>query len=263
MLSIRNREGAELSIEEQAESQSPDWLRGLKVLITGAAGVFGRGLVEEAVAQGAAVVASGRESTLSSAELPVGVARIVADLADPAQCRSLVRGASKELGGLDILINNAALLVRSSIVELTEADLEQTWAVNVRAPVILTQAAIPYLERSGAAAVVNVVSTAGITGGVAPVSAYAMTKAALIVFTKSAAREFGPKGIRVVALSPPTMESQMQAALDQGSRSAVRGMSVLGLPPTVAQAARAALFVASPHAAAITGTLIDATATST
>lgn len=235
------------------------WVRGLKMLVTGAAGTFGRGLVDAAIAQGAAVAAAGREPTLSTAELPEGAVRIAADLSDPAACRALVREAAEALGGLDVVINNAALLVRSPIADLTESDLERTWAVNVRAPVLLTQEAIPFLEHSAAAAVVNVVSTAGVTGGVAPVSAYAMTKAALIVFTKSAAREFGPRGIRVLALSPPTMESQMQAALDAESRSQVRALSALGRLPEVEEAARVTLFVASPYASAITGTVVDAT----
>lgn len=240
--------------------ETGDWVRGLRIVITGAAGVFGVGLVEEAVRQGAHVVATGREPTISAARLPDGVNRIAADLADPKQCRDLVTRAADVLGGIDVLINNAALLTNRLIVDLDESDLESSWAVNVRAPVLLTQRAVPFLERSTAASVINVVSAAGVTGGVAPVSAYAMSKAALIVFTKAAARELGPRGIRVVAVSPPTMESQMQSALDMEFRKTVRSMSVLGRVPTVEEAARVTLFAASPHAAALTGTMIDVTA---
>jgi NAD(P)-dependent dehydrogenase (short-subunit alcohol dehydrogenase family) len=238
-------------------------VRGLRIVITGAAGVFGRGLVADAARQGAAIVATGREPTIRSAEFTPGVRRIAADIADPGECRLLIQRAAEELGGLDVLVNNAAWLLNARIAELTESDLERAWAVNVRAPVILTQEAAKYMERSPSAAVVNVVSTAGFTGGVAPVSAYAMTKAALIVFTKSAAREFGPRGIRVLAVSPPTMESQMQGSLDADSRERVRSMSALGRVPTVDEAARVTLFAASPYAGAITGTVIDATATGT
>lgn len=235
-------------------------VRGLRMLITGAAGVFGLGLVAEAAKQGASVVATGREPSISSVSLPDGVLRIPADLAEPGQCAELVRRTVKELGGLDVLINNAAVLTNRRIVDLDEADLGRSWAVNVRAPVLLTQAAVPTLEKSASGVVVNVVSTAGVTGGVAPVSAYAMSKAALIVFTKAAAREFGPRGIRVLAVSPPTMDSQMQAALDAESRSNVRGLSAFGRVPTVEEAVRVTLFVASPYAGALTGTTIDATA---
>lgn len=248
---------------EGAVCATPDWVRGLRLLVTGAAGVLGRALVEEAVRQGASVVATGREPTISSVTLPDGVRRIAADLSNTGECRALVHRAAEELGGLDVLINNAAWLTSRRIAELQEDDLERAWAVNVRAPVVLTQEAASILEQSLHPAVINVVSAAGVTGGVAPVSAYAMTKAALIVFTKAAAREFGPRGIRVVAVSPPTMESQMQAALDSEFRSSVRGMSALGRVPDVREAALVTLFAASPYAAALTGTTIDATATAT
>lgn len=237
-----------------------DWVKGLRIVVTGAAGALGRGLVEEAIRQGATVVATGRDPGISRVRLPPAARRIVADLSDGSQCRSLVDRAAAELGGLDVLINNAAVLTHRRIVDLNETDLLDSWAVNVRAPVLLTQAAVRFLDRSESPVVINVVSGAGITGGVAPVSAYAMTKAALIVFTKAAAREFGPRGIRVLAISPPTLESQMQAALDDESRRAVRSMNVLGRTFGVEEAARLTLFMASPYAAVMTGATVDATA---
>lgn len=237
-----------------------DWVKGLRIVVTGAAGALGRGLVEEAIRQEATVVATGRDPGISEVRLPPAAHRIVADLSDGSQCRSLVDRAAAELGGLDVLINNAAVLTHRRIVDLNETDLRESWAVNVRAPVLLTQAAVRFLDRSASPVVINVVSSAGITGGVAPVSAYAMTKAALIVFTKAAAREFGPRGIRVLAISPPTLESQMQAALDDESRRAVRSMNVLRRPFGVEEAARLTLFMASPYASVITGAAVDATA---
>ena len=122
------------------------------------------------------------------------------------------------------------------------------------------QAARPHLERGSAPAIVNVVSTAGFSGGVARVSAYGMTKAGLIVLTKAVAREFGPLGIRVNCVSPPTLDSQMQASLSDEEREAVRGMNVLGRPADPREIALATLFVASPLASFITGTTIDASA---
>lgn len=240
-------------------TEAPDWAEGLRVVVTGAAGTLGRAIVEEAVLQGATVVASGRDPALSAASLPKAAKRVVADLSRPEECRLLIERAHAELGGIDVLVNNAAVLTHRRIVDLELGDLEQSWAVNVRAPVLLTQAAIPVLSESPSPVVINIVSGAGITGGVAPVSAYAMSKAALIVFTKAAARELGPLGIRVVAVSPPTLESQMQAALDDESRRLVRSMNVLGRPFEATEAARLVLFVASPRASVITGTMIDAT----
>ena len=246
-----------MSLESQ--NRHPDWVRGLRIVITGAAGVLGNGLVEEASRQGALVVATGREPRISDTAFPAGVRVIPADVADASACRLLIEQAADSLGGIDVLINNAAVLTSCRIIDLDEAELERSWAVNLRAPVLLTQAAIPFLEASPAPVVVNIVSSAGFTGGVAPVSAYAMTKAALIVFTKSAAREFGRRGIRVVAVSPPTMESQMQAALDDESRRTVRGANVLGRLFDVVEAARLVLFLASPYGSTVTGTTVDGT----
>ena len=204
-----------VSLEAQAGSE-PGWVRGLRIVVTGAAGALGRSLVETRPTD--------RErplrllvATPGSPAPPYrrGVQRIAADLAHPSQCASLIEGAAAGLGGIDVLINNAAVLTHRRIIDLEPADLEYSWAVNVRAPVPLDQAAIPFLKASPSPVVVNIVSGAGFTGGIAAVTAYVMSKAALIVFTKSAAREFGRDGIRVVAVSPPTMESQMQSALAQ------------------------------------------------
>src|ERR1700733_4346942 len=143
-----------------------DWVSGLRILVTGAAGAMGRGLVEEAVRQGASVAATGREPSLAAADLPEAAIRIAADLAEPEACSSLPGRAAEALGGLDVLINNAAVLVRRAFADLEPDDLEQAWRVNLRAPILLMQAARPYLERSRAPVIINVISTAAFNGGV-------------------------------------------------------------------------------------------------
>lgn len=239
----------------------PAWLsQSSRVVVTGAAGMLGRGLVEEAVHQGAAVTATGREPSIGSAEFPPAVYVLPADLADADQCRDVIERAADLMGGIDILINNAAVLIRARFADLSLADLERAWAVNLRAPVLLMQAALPHLQHGRSPAIVNVVSSAGVSGGIAPVSAYAMSKAGLIVVTKAVAREFGPLGIRVNCVSPPTLDSQMQASLDSAERAKVRSLNVLGRAASVEEVARIILFVASPHASFVTGTTVDATA---
>lgn len=235
-------------------------LAGRRLLITGAAGTLGKGLVEEAIRQGAIVAASGRHPKIEQAVFPPTVKVLPADISDPRACAELPGQAAEALGGLDTLINNAAVLVRRTFMELTQEDLDQCWAVNSRAPALLAQAAVPFLEMGVNPSIINVVSTAGFNGGVAPVSAYAMTKAALIVLSKALARELGPRGIRVNCLSPGTLESQMQTALDPESRQKVRSMNVLGRPLDVSEVARATLFLAGDGASAVTGATLDATA---
>ncbi|MDQ3097727.1 MAG: SDR family oxidoreductase [Chloroflexota bacterium] len=243
------------------DGEQPRWLEGRRILITGAAGMLGGELVAEAVRQGALVAATGRAPTIDEASFPEGVRVLPADLADPAACGDLPRRAAEALGGLDVLVNNAAVLIRSLFMDLRQEDLDLSWAVNARAPALLIIAAVPYLEQGVRPSIINVVSTGGVSGGIAPVSAYAMTKAALIVLSKALARELGPRGIRVNCLSPGTMDSQMQRALDDETRRKVRAMNVIGRPLEVREIARATLFLASEHAAAVTGTMLDATAT--
>jgi NAD(P)-dependent dehydrogenase (short-subunit alcohol dehydrogenase family) len=133
--------------------------------------------------------------------------------------------------------------------------------VNLRAPAIIMQESFVHLCSGRSPAIVNIVSTAGVSGGVAPVSAYGMTKAGLIVLTKAVAREYGPHGIRVFALSPPTVESQMQRALDDADRAAVRARNVLRRPGTPEEVARFTFLAASGLGGLVTGALVDLSAT--
>jgi len=164
------------------------------------------------------------------------------------------------MGGLDVLVNNAAVLARKPFTSFTPADLDEAWAVNLRAPVLLMQAALPFLKLGTNPAIVNVVSSAGVSGGIASVSAYAMTKAGLIVATKTVAREYAPYGIRVNAISPPTFDSAMQRGLDVEEHQRVRNKNVFGRLATAQEVARTTLLLASPQTNLVTGTTLDATA---
>lgn len=237
------------------------WLDGRRVLVTGAAGVLGRALVVEADLLGASVVAAGRSPTIDDAELPEAAMRVAADLREPGECRRLVREAARRLGGLDIVVNNAATLVRKAFQELEPDDLESAWQVNLRAPALIMQESFEHLRRGTAPAIVNIVSTAGVSGGIATVSAYGMSKAGLIVLTKAVAREYGPYGIRVFTVSPPSLDSEMQRSLPAEQRERVRSMNVLGRLAPPDEVARATLLLAGDHGSLITGTMVDLTAT--
>jgi len=244
-----------------AETTETRWLSGLRVLVTGAGGVLGQALVVEADHRGATVVATGRSPTIDDAALPEAAIRVAADLREPEECRRLVHEAARRLGGIDIVVNNAATLVRKEFRQLELDDLEAAWQVNLRAPALIMQESFEYLRNADAPAIVNVVSSAGVSGGVATVSAYAMSKAGLIVLTKAVAREYGPYGIRVFALSPPSLDSQMQRSLPEADRARVRAMNVFGRLAAPDEVARATLLAASGLGGLVTGTLVDLTAT--
>lgn len=237
------------------------WLSGRRVLVTGAAGVLGKALVEEADRRGAGVVAAGRRPNIETVQLPEAAIRVAADLRDPDECRRLVHESARRLGGLDIVVNNAATLVRRAFRDLQLEDFEAAWEVNLRAPALIMQESFEYLRAAEAPAIVNVVSTAGVNGGIATVSAYGMSKAGLIVLTKAVAREYGPHGIRVFALSPPSLDSEMQRSLPDEYRERVRSMNVLGRLPPPEDVARFTLLTASGAGGLVTGTMVDLTAT--
>ncbi len=242
-------------------SEDARWLEGRRLLVTGAAGVLGRALVAEADLRGARVVAAGRVPGIEHAELPQAAIRLDADLRDPDACRGLVHAAARELGGLDIVVNNAATLVRRPFRELDLDELDAAWQVNLRAPALIMQESLEHLRRGSEPAIVNVVSTAGVSGGIATVSAYGMTKAGLIVLTKAVAREYGPYGIRVFALSPPSLDSEMQRSLPEEQRAFVKSLNVLGRLATPTQVARTTLLLAGGLGDLVTGTMVDLTAT--
>jgi NAD(P)-dependent dehydrogenase (short-subunit alcohol dehydrogenase family) len=244
-----------------ARPTADEWLSGLRILVTGAAGVLGRALVEEADRRGAVVVAAGRSPRIEAAALPTAAIRIAADLSEPDECRRLVHEAAGALGGLDIVVNNAATLVRKEFRLLELDELEAAWRVNLRAPAVIMQESFEYLRAGTSASIVNVVSTAGVSGGIATVSAYGMTKAGLIVLTKAVAREYGPHGIRVFALSPPSIDSEMQRSLPEEHRERVRSMNVLGRLAPPEEVARYTLLTASGMGGLVSGTMVDLTAT--
>ena len=207
------------------------------------------------------MVAAGRSPTIEAAALPASAIRLAADLSEPDECRRLVHEAARAMGGLDIVVNNAATLTRKEFVELELDELEAAWRVNLRAPALIMQESLEYLRAGTSPAIVNVVSTAGVSGGIATVSAYGMTKAGLIVLTKAVAREYGPHGIRVFALSPPSLDSEMQRSLPAEHRERVRSMNVLGRLAPPEEVARFTLLTASGAGGLVTGTMVDLTAT--
>jgi NAD(P)-dependent dehydrogenase (short-subunit alcohol dehydrogenase family) len=209
---------------------------------------------------GAAVAATGREPSLGDADLPAEAVRLAADLADADACLALPARAAESLGGLDVVINNAAVLVRRDFDELLLDDFEQAWRVNLRAPILLMQAARPFLEASPASAIVNVISTAALNGGIDRVAPYAMSKGGLLTVTKSVAKQYGTLGIRVLAVNPPGMEGKMRKELAPELNESMRaGSSLLGRMAEIREVALVTLFAASPYASFMTGSVVDVT----
>ncbi len=174
-----------------------------KVLITGAAGGIGRAVTERFRNEGAIVAAAdiNTDSITADTLLP-------GDLTDPEYCDTLPKIAADQLGGLDILINNAGIMRRGSVTDSSDEDFNISVAVNIEAPFRLSRAAIPIMVASGGGAIVNTASCWGVHPG--PNHAiYCMSKAAIASLTQCMGRDHAHQNIRVNAVCPNEVDTAM------------------------------------------------------
>ena len=192
-------------------------MTGRVVIVTGGTRGIGRSLAEGYACAGAkVVVASRRADACKETEdhlramgaEAIGVPAHMADLDDLAE---LVRCAVEEFGGVDVVVNNAANALAQPIGEYTPEAWQKSMDVNLRGPVFLNQMALPHLKASKHPAILNVISGAAFMFS-SVVSMYGTGKAGLLAHTRAAAAELAPFGIRVNALSPGTVNTDMVRA---------------------------------------------------
>lgn len=235
-------------------------LAGKRALVTGGSRGIGAAIAL-ALAQHGADVALTFQHAADQAQAVVaaveklgrrGVA-IRADMADPLAVRRSVDEAASALGGLDILVNNAAIAFYNTIADFKLADIDALLAVNVRGPVLATQAAIPHLGTGGRVITIGSAGADRIVG--APGTVYYMTKSALQSFTRGLAQELGPKDITANLVQPGSTDTEMNPA-DGQSADFQRSLTPLGRFASPSDIAAAVAFLASPAARHITGTIL-------
>ena len=189
-------------------------LTGRTAIVTGGTRGIGLAIAEGVAAAGANVVVASRKADaceLAAQQLKalggkaMGVATHLGDL---AAIDELTTRTIDEFGGIDIVINNAANALTQPLGEITPEAWSKSFAVNLRGPVFLVQSALPHLRTSGHAAILNVVSAGAFIFSPA-VSMYSAAKAAMVSFTRSMAAEFASAGIRVNALAPGSVDTDM------------------------------------------------------
>jgi NAD(P)-dependent dehydrogenase (short-subunit alcohol dehydrogenase family) len=189
-------------------------LSGRVAVVTGGSRGIGRAVAEGLAAMGASVVVASRkaeacEQVAAGIRADGGSALAVpTHVGDPEQLAGLVTATVDEFGALDVVVNNAANPLALPIGQITPEALAKSHEVNLRGPLFLVQEALPHLRASEHAAVVNVI-TAGIFTRGEYVSLYVSAKAALLAMTRSMAAELAPDGIRVNALAPGTVATDM------------------------------------------------------
>jgi len=158
-------------------------------------------------------------------------------------------------GRLDVLVNNAGIAVDGLLLRLKDEDLSRQFAVNVDAAFHLSKAAARPMMKQRAGAIVNLTSVVGEMGNGGQ-TAYAATKAALIGFTKSLARELSSRQIRVNAVSPGFIDTEMTAGIPEAQREQMVQMIPAGRLGRAEEVAEAVLFLASPRSSYITGEVL-------
>jgi len=236
-------------------------LNGKRALVTGGSRGIGAAIAIALADKGADVAITFERSAERAEEVKAAIEQkgrkamaIQADSADPAAIQRSVNEAADALGGLDILVNNAAIARYNSIADFTVEDLDALLAVNVRGPVLATKAAIPHLQAG--ARIINIGSggadrIVGATGTV-----YYMTKSALQSFTRGLAQELGPRDITVNLVQPGSTNTEMNPESGEFA-DFQRSLIPLGRFGQPEDVAAAVAFLATPAARQITGAILN------
>ncbi len=232
-------------------------------IVTGGTRGIGRAVAEGFVCGGAKVVVASRkpeacrETEAHLRKLAVGsdALALPAHMGDLDAVNALVDRTVERFGGVDIIVNNAANALTQPLGEFTAEAWQKSFDVNLRGPVFLVQAALPYLERSEHAAIVNVIS-AGAFLFSANVAMYAAAKAALMSFTRSMAADFAPRGIRVNALAPGTVDTDMVRANTPENQRSMANASFMRRAASPDEMVGPVLYLASDASSFMTGQVV-------
>ena len=239
----------------QSDFQANINLAGQTILVTGASRGIGAAIAKRFAQNGDRVFAGYRvasEQAMALAEEYPTITPVQADLAVLEEVARLAEAC----GEVDVLINNAGIaLPQKCMQEVTPEEYDRLFAVNVRGMFLLTKALIPGMIRRKSGSIVNLSSVWGVDGGSCEVP-YSMTKAAVIGFTKSLAKELGPSGIRVNCVAPGVIDTAMNGALSQADRNALAEETPLGRIGTAKEVADAVFFLSGEQASFITGQIL-------
>ena len=223
-------------------------LGGKNVFITGSTRGIGLAMAHKFASLGANIVLNGRreiDEVLVSefSDYGVQVASISGDVSDSTDAKRMVEEAIEKLGSVDILVNNAGITKDKLMLKLTEEDFEQVLKVNLVGAFNMTQAVLKPMSKARQGAVINVSSVVGLIGNVGQAN-YAASKAGLIGFTKSVAREVAARNVRVNAIAPGMIESDMTDVLSDKVKEATLAQIPMKRFGNTSEVAEVAAFLA-------------------
>ena len=229
-------------------------------LVSGGSRGLGLAVVERLLARGDSVATfsrSGSESLAALAAKHPGRLLIESlDAADASALRGFVERAAAAFGSIDHCIANAAIAHEGVLATATDAEIDAMLAVNLRGSIVLVREAVRQMLVKAEQPSVTLVSSIVASHGSPGLAVYAATKAGLESFARSLARELGPRGIRVNAVAPGFLETDLSASLSADNRSRIIRRTPLGRLGLPADVVGAVDFLSSPRAAFITGQVL-------
>jgi 3-oxoacyl-[acyl-carrier protein] reductase len=237
-------------------------LSGKAAIVTGASRGIGAAIAKRLAACGAAVVVNYSGSAEAAADVVAGIEAaggraiaVQADVSDPAGAATLVDAAVEAFGSLDVLVNNAGIARDGLVVRMSDEDWKAVIDTNLSGVFYTTRAAAKVMMKQRSGSIVNITSVIGLVGNAGQAN-YAAAKAGVIGLTKSVGRELASRNIRVNAVAPGFIETDMTSKLSESVCDAARAQIAVGRFGTPEDVAAAVAFLASEDASYVTGQVL-------
>lgn len=232
-------------------------------LVTGASRGIGRAVAIRLAQAGADVVvnyagseAAAQETVDAIVALGRKAIKIQANVADAEQVAAMVEEAHKEFGHIDILVNNAGITKDGLLMRMKDEDWDAVLDINLKGTYLVTKAVSKIMMKQRSGSIINMTSVVGVMGNAGQTN-YAASKAGVIGFTKSCAKEMASRGIRVNAIAPGFIHTEMTDVLSDKVKEAMVGQIPLGRMAEPEEVANVAVFLAAPFSNYITGQVIN------